>query len=307
MSLRRTLLVACLLAFPFVFAAAAGAAKPDRPSSSSGPTNLRITASTDTSASLSWDAANGGSSNWWYCVQRDGLGCFRVDPPSTTITFTRLWPGSTFNWSVITVSSTGKRSAPSNTVTFTTPPDTTPPTPPTLSVTGVWPTRVAVSWTNSTDNATGVSYTFLSDGGSHFPGEVALRSVNVLDLEPGSTHSYTVLARDAFGNTAESNTVTVTTPTTTDASAPTAPLNLRLGPEGGVPEIWLDWDPSTDETDTQAELLYEIYLNGIRDHRVIGGTDTIAYCTGEGPNTITVKAVDTSGNRSASSNAVVFC
>ena len=307
MTFRRTVLVVALLAVPLVLGTAGAPGAPKPSGSPPGPTNLRITASSDTSASLAWNSANGGAANWWYCVQRDGLGCVRVDPPRTSITFTRLWPGSTFNWSVVTVSLSGKRSAPSNTVTFTTPPDTTPPTAPTLSVTGLWPTRVAVGWASSTDNATQVSYTLLADGSPLRSGEVGLQHVNVLDLDPGTTHTYSVLATDYFGNSAASNAVTVTTPPKRDDNPPAAPSNLRLGPNSGVPEIWLEWDQSTDDTDTTAEILYEIYLNGIRDHRVIGGTNTIAYCVGEGPNAITVKAVDTSGNRSGPSNEITFC
>lgn len=306
MSRRTALLAASLLLFALGIAAAApGAPKPS--GSPPGPTSLRITASTDTSASLAWDAASNAKSDWWYCVQRDGLGCFRVDPPKTTWTFTRLMPGQTFNWSVVAVSLSGKRSAPSNTVTFKTPPDTTPPSAPTLSVPGVWPTRVAVSWTRSTDNTSQVFYTLLVDGSAYRSGEVGLQFVNVLDLAPESTHTFTVLAHDAWGNSSQSNTVTVTTPPKRDDNPPTAPTNLRLGPNSGVPEIWLEWDPSTDDTDTQAEIVYEIYLNGIRDHRVIGGNNTIAYCVGEGPNAITLKAVDTSGNRSGPSNEITFC
>ena len=41
----------------------------------------RITATGPNSISLAWDASSGGSGNWWYCVQREGQGCFRVDPP----------------------------------------------------------------------------------------------------------------------------------------------------------------------------------------------------------------------------------
>jgi hypothetical protein len=304
---RRTALLLSLLVCPFVLGTAAAPGAPKPGGGLPGPTNLRITSSTGTSASLAWDAASSSKSDWWYCVQRDGQGCFRVDPPKTTWTFTRLLPGTTFNWSVVAVSLTGKRSAPSNTVTFTTPPDTTAPTAPELSVAGVWPVRAAVTWTRSTDDTSQVFYTLLVDGSEHRSGEVGLQFVNVLDLAPQSTHTFTVLAKDRFGNTSQSNTVTVTTPPKRDDNPPTAPTNLRLGPNSGVPEIWLEWDPSTDDTDTQAEILYEIFLNGVRDHRVIGGTDTITYCVDPPPNTITVRAVDSSGNASGFSNAIVFC
>jgi hypothetical protein len=230
-----------------------------------------------------------------------------VNPPQTTITLTRLWPGTTFNWSVVVVTSTGKRSAPSNTVSYTTPPDTTPPTAPVLSTTGLWPTRAGLSWTSSADASTQVFYTLLADGSPYASGEVALRQLTIYDLQPGTTHTYTVVARDWFGNTSESNTITATTPEKTDVSPPSAPANLRLSSESSVPEIWLDWDPSTDDTDPQSLILYELYLNGVRDHVVIGGADTITYCVGNGPNAITVRAVDTSGNASGFSNEIVFC
>ena len=63
----------------------------------SPPSNLRITATTDTSISLAWDASRNSSGNWWYCVSRDHQGCIRVNPPQTTITLTRLLPDTTFN------------------------------------------------------------------------------------------------------------------------------------------------------------------------------------------------------------------
>ena len=116
MSLRRTVLALILLVLPLVFGAAAapprGARRRPR-----APTNLRITASTATSASLAWDAASSKSSNWWYCVQRDGQGCYRVDPPQTTWTFPNLWPG-TFNWSVVAIDANGNVGAQQH-VTYT--------------------------------------------------------------------------------------------------------------------------------------------------------------------------------------------
>jgi chitodextrinase len=306
MSVRRLVLALSLLVLPFALAASAPAAPKPGGGAPPGPTNLRLTASSDTSASLAWDASSNRSSDWWYCLQRDGLGCFRVDPPQTTTTLTSLMPGSTFNWSVVAVSLSGKRSAPSNTVTFTTPPDTTPPTAPTLSVNGVWPTRAAVSWTSSSD-ISGANYTLLVNGSPYSSGEVALRQLTVLDLAPATTYTFTVLARDRFGNTSQSNTETVTTPPKTDNTPPTAPTNLRLGPQTTSDEIWLEWDPSTDNADSQGLILYEILISGVRDHRVIGGTDTIVYCPAVVPATFTIRAVDTSGNVSGPSNQITFC
>jgi len=73
------------------------------------------------------------------------------------------------------------------------------------------------------------------------------------------------------------------------------------------PEAWLDWQQSTDDTDPQSEILYDVYLNGVRnDDGVIGYGSTITYCREPGPTTIVIKAVDTSGNVSAPSNEIIF-
>jgi hypothetical protein len=93
-----------------------------------------------------------------------------------------------------------------------------------------------------------------------------------------------------------------------DTTPPTAPTNLRLSSESSVPEIWLDWDQSADETDPQSQILYDVYVNGeFAEHAAIGHGDTIMYCQGEGPNTIAVRAVDTSGIASVFSNTITFC
>jgi chitodextrinase len=306
MSIRRTALVTSLLVLPFVIGATTAPAA--RGPSPKGPTNLRITASTATSASLAWDAASSKSSNWWYCVQRDGQGCFRVDPPKTTWTFPNLWPGTTFNWSVVAIDANGNRSTPSNTVTYTTPPDTTAPTAPTLSVAGVWPTRIAVAWTRSTDT-TQVFSTLLVDGAPFPSGELGFQSATILRVAPETTHDFKVIVRDFFGNTAESNTLSVTTPAVTERNPPTVPQNLRLSFESSVPEIWLDWDASTDDTDPQSLIMYEVFIDGVLNQlgTTIGAPETVAYCQGSGVNTIRIRAVDTSGNASAFGNEITFC
>ena len=119
---RRTVFAALALALVAVSAASAKPRPPSDAGGSSAPTNLRITASSDTTISLAWDAAKGGSTSWWYCVVRNGEGCLRVDPPQTTLSLSKLWPGRTTTYTVVTVDSSGRRSAPSNTVTHTTPP-----------------------------------------------------------------------------------------------------------------------------------------------------------------------------------------
>ena len=306
---QRMLFAALALTLALV-AVPAAPAKPPPPSgggTSSGPTNLRITASSDTSISLAWDAAKGSSTSWWYCVVRNGEGCLRVDPPRATLSLSKLWPGRTTTYTVVTVNTNGNRSAPSNSVTHTTPPDTTPPSPaPVLTAHAVFPARITVSWTLASDALTQTFHTLFMDG---LPiSQAFLSTWTVFYLEPSSTHTFKVIARDYFGNSVESNVLSVTTPPKTDNVAPTAPTNLRFTSETNPPELWLEWDASTDDTDPQGLILYETYLNGVLVPDGGLGTNTIAYCRDLGPTTVVLRAVDTSGNRSGPSNELnIIC
>lgn len=303
--LRRTVFAAIVLALALVAVSAAPAKRPPPPGDgggSSGPTNLRITASSDTSISLAWDAANGGSVTWWYCVVRNDQGCLRVDPPQTTLSLSRLWPGRTTTYTVVTVDVNGHRSAPSNSVTHTTPPDTTAPSPaPVVSLVNAWPTRITVSWTMARDELTQTWHDLYVDG--VLASAAFLSSWTTFYLEPESTHTFQVKARDYFGNTVESNVLTVTTPPKTDNIPPTAPTNLQFSFQTDPPELWLTWNQSSDDTDPASLILYETYLNGVLvPDGGVGGTNTIAYCRDIGPTTVVLRAVDTSGNRSGASN-----
>jgi hypothetical protein len=306
---RRMVFAALALALALAAVPAALAKRPPPPpppsdGGGSGAPNLRITASSDTSISLAWDAAKGGSSSWWYCVVRNGEGCLRVDPPQTTLSLSKLWPGRTTTYTVVTVDLNGHRSAPSNSVTHTTPPDTSPPSPaPVLTAQAVYPTRISVSWTQSVDNLTQTSYTLFLDGAPIT--EAFLSPWTVFYLEPSTTHTFRVTASDYFGNSVDSNVLSVTTPPKTDNVAPTAPTNLQFSFQTAPPELWLNWDPSTDDTDSQGLILYETYLNGVLvPDGVVGGTNTIVYCRDLGPTTVVLRAVDASGNRSGPSNAL---
>ncbi|WP_436498701.1 fibronectin type III domain-containing protein [Actinokineospora sp. HUAS TT18] len=299
------IVVAVVLAL-FVPAAQAGATRGGTPPTT--PTNLRITALTDTSVTLAWDAASSKQSTWWYCVQHNFTGCVRVDPPNTTHTRPLMLPGHTYTFSVYAVDSSGKRSADSNAVTVTTPADTTPPSPaPILNLVAVHPMRISLSWTRSKDNISQVTYTLFKDGVAISPGHIGFESITLLDIAPESTHTFQVTARDMSGNSVQSDVLTVTTPAATDTVPPTAPTNLTLSPSAGSPEIWLEWTPSTDNADPQNQIMYDVYLNGVfAEHGAIGGDNTIVYCETSGPTEVVLRAVDTSGNVSGPSNAIIF-
>jgi chitodextrinase len=267
------------------------------------PADLRITASTGTSVSLQWDAST-DSSNFWYCVQRNGGGCVRVDPPRTTVTFTKLLPDRTHTFSVYAVDIAGNRSANSNTVSHETPPDTTPPSPaPTISVTSVAPTTISIAWTQAVDDISQVWTTLFVNGSPYFVDDLRPPNATLYGLDPESTYEFQVSVRDAYGNAVTGEVLAVTTPAVTDTQPPTAPADLTAS-QRHDPEIPLFWTQSTDDTDPQSAIRYQVVQDGVVQGHAVGQGRTTIYCLELGITEIFVRAIDTSGNVSAASNTV---
>ena len=93
----------------------------------------------------------------------------------------------------------------------TTTPDTEAPSTPTnLIVTGSTSSTISLSWTDSTDNIMVATYDIYLDG--TLKTSSSSNSITVTGLNPSTTYSFYVKAKDAAGNTSsQSNTVTGTT------------------------------------------------------------------------------------------------
>jgi hypothetical protein len=187
------------------------------------------------------------------------------------------------------------------------PPDTTAPSPPpTLSVTSLSPTRLSLAWPMPIDNVSQVWTTLLVNGSPYFTDQLGPPSAIVGNLTPATTYALQATVRDAFGNVAEGEVLTVITPAITDTQAPTAPANVRVLSSSYPPDIVLGWDQSTDNSDLQAQIRYEVFLNGVSGGSVIGVGRSFFSCPAVGPTEIVMKAFDTSGNRSGPSNTPTF-
>jgi chitodextrinase len=270
------------------------------------PTNLRITATTDTTVTLAWNPSTDNSGNFSYRVTERGINEFTTAVPQTrtTLTFTRLWPERTYTYTVYAVDAAGNRSGDSNTVTYTVPADVTPPTPaPQLSVTPISPARAGFSWTRSVDNVSQVRYLYAN--GIPRVEQFSYEWATLWDLTPGTTYEFQVIARDVFGNATPGDPISFTTPSSTDMTPPSAPTNLA-GAEMDN-EIHMTWTQSTDDTDPQSVILYEFYLNGVMhpDDNLFGSSGFVYCRQASGFTTVVAKAVDSSGNRSGPSNAIV--
>jgi hypothetical protein len=206
------------------------------------------------------------------------------------------------------VDGSGNRSARSNTVTVTTPADTTAPTPPVVSLVGVNPTEVSLQWTASTDDDPIIWYQVFVNGSPNADTRDQ-RSAVVHGLTPETTYQITVKARDFYGQnvSAPSNVITVTTTavSATDTEPPSAPGNLNGYDIDGAGEINLFWIQSFDNQTAQASIVYEVYQNGVLDHTLTGLDRTILYANQAGANLFTVIAVDGAGNRSEPASVTI--
>jgi len=309
---RRAAGAALALVFALIFVAAAPAKKPPPPPTGdttppTTPTNLQATSVGYKSVTLAWNPSTDNSGSVTYVVYKDGQG-FTVPQGQTTYTIDWLSAGRTYSFYVRANDKALNQSGSSNTVTVTTLADTTPPAPPTLTGSVRGPSQVSLSWTRSTDDLSDfVGYRIFANGVQvtqhvNWYGET---SVVLRHLTPATTYAFTVQARDAGGNTAESNAVTLTTDASSDVTPPSAPTNVRIV-DGFCNEFWVGWTESTDETDAELAIEYEIYVNGVLSPLPVGaGIDRdFVYGAASGESIFTVKAVDRAGNTSEASNSV---
>jgi chitodextrinase len=320
-ALRRGLGVGLVLVLTLAVAGPVGAGKkpPPPPPPPSGdktpptaPTNLRATSLGHKRVTLAWNASTDNSGSVTYSVNKDGQG-FTVPQGLTTYTIDWLSPGRTYTFYVVARDKSLNQSPPSNTVTVTTPPDTTPPSAPALSGTVRGPSQVSLTWTRSTDDLSEfVGYRVFADGVqvTQHVNWYAETQVVLRHLAPATTYRFTIQALDSGGNTATSNAVTLSTAATNDVTPPSAPTNVRVTGGFGCPEFFVGWAQSSDDTDPQHLIEYELYVNGVLSPLPVsaGIGEDFVYATDVGANTFTVKAVDQAGNTSEASNgATEFC
>ena len=264
------------------------------------PTNLHVTGLTAWSVSLAWNPSTDNSGQFSYVVKCSNGHSVTVPKEYTYVTFTsgfqHRWM---YSFYVYAIDGSGNKSANSNTVTVTLPQDTTPPTKPAVTVTAVGPTSVGLAW-SSTDDGPFIFYNVYQDGVPVLNATSATSGTIYL-LEPNTTYTFTVQARDNGINwSALSDPVVVTTAASdpNDTTPPTAPGNLRTnGMEFGE-EIWLFWDQSHDNVTPDEFIRYDVYLNGVLDHSTTL-EQTVFYVTPGVLNQIDVVAVDAAGNASA--------
>jgi hypothetical protein len=295
---------------------ASSAGKGDR-SAPTVPTNLTLTAISETTASFSWGASTDNSGKFSYRLRVTNLqnsaynSLATIAQTQTTYTVNYLAPNSPYAFAVYAVDDKGNRSADSNVVSTSTPADVTPPSTPVVQAAVLGPSQVQLTWARSTDNLNSCCTYSINMNGSPFTGNFYwlttppdTLSVLVRHLQPGSTNTFSVTAKDGTGNNvATSADVVVTTPPSNDVTPPTVPTNLHLLRDYGCGEVDLAWTGSSDDSGDVIE--YEIYVNDVLSPLRAGTADfAFVYATLTGNNSFTIKAVDRSGNTSQPSSAL---
>jgi chitodextrinase len=184
------------------------------------PTNLSATASSPTQVDLAWTASTDNVGVAGYKIMRDGTQI--ATTTGTSYSDKTVKASTTYNYSVVAYDAANNVSTASNTATVTTPADTTAPTAPTgLTATVVSVAEVDLSWTASTDNVGVAGYKIMRNGTQIATSTTTTYSDTT--VQPATTYSYTAVAYDAANNvSAASNAVSVTTPSASLTSTPSA-------------------------------------------------------------------------------------
>ena len=307
------------LALAFILAASTAMAgrKPPSPSpspsatpppSSGGkpptPTNFRVTAKTAYTISVAWDAAPSNSGDFNYHLS----GAYRVTPAilpktATSHTFTALAPGNEYWLFIYAKNAAGSASgqAQVNTRTLL---DTTPPwTAPVVAVNEVGANYAHLSWTRAADDGPyHYSYELWLNGSlsykSDYPRDVT--STILRYLQPDTTYSVQIRTIDIGNNPSPiSDPVSFTTfpANPNDTTPPTVPADVFAYSFGDL-EMQLSWAQSTDDFDAQANIRYDVYVNGRLEDIVFGSGGPRVIYGDFGHNLIEVFATDTAGNTS---------
>jgi len=319
--------VLALLALLFFSERIVPAAKADKPAPKADrlapttPTNLVVTAISENTVSLRWNPSTDDSGKFSYRVKVSWLHLSYsaeqfVFQTETTYTVQSLAPFGNYSFAIYAIDGSGNRSGDSNLVTANTPGDTIPPSAPVLQATTLGPSQVQLTWTQAVDNRPSYCCTYaLSMNGSpltqHINAALAPSgslSVIIRHLPPGTVNTFNVTAIDYYRNSSTGNSASAETWPSVDTTPPSVPTNLHvisLDNSGG--EAWLGWTQSTDDTDAQNNIEYEIYVNGVLSPLPVSAGvdfDFVYTLNGMCENTFTVKAVDKTGNTSAASAPV---
>jgi Fibronectin type III domain len=273
------------------------------------PENFRVTATTAYTITVAWDPARNNSGEFNYHLSgTSGVTPAVLPKTSTSHTFTSLHSGNQY-WLAIYAKDTNGNTSGTAHATTTTLLDTTPPsTGPVITITQIGSNYITLSWTPAQDDCPFLSYQVSVNGDPSTELSPNL-STTLRFLQPATNYTLTVRGRDEgqfWSPFSAPVTVATLPPNPNDHTPPTTPANLTAYSFDGATEMQIQWAQSTDDFDAQANIRYDVYVNGVLDDVRFGsGGPIIAYGV-LGENTIEVIATDTAGNASPPATTTLF-
>ena len=158
-----------------------------------------------------------------------------------------------------------------------------------------------VSWTAASDNANGSGikeYEVMV--GADMYGPTTSTTLVITGLSEYTVYEVKVRAVDNDGN--KSSWSTSVNPRTNDVTLPTVPTGVAASNINAT-TFTLSWTASTDNVGISG---YNVYLNGVKKNSdvIVGTTYNVTGVTRNVPYTVTVRAVDSSGNESTASTGI---
>ena len=279
------------------------------------PGNFRLVSKTAYTVTVAWNPSSDNSGNFNYHLS----GAYHVTPAvlpktATSHTFTALAPGNEYWFFLYAKDAAGNVSGQANLGPVRLPGDTTPPwTAPVVSVGEVGANYADLSWTRAQDDGPyHYSYELWLNGSllyrSDYPRNVI--STTLRSLQPATPYAVQIRTIDFGGNPSPlSDPVSFTTlpANPNDTTPPTVPAQVNAyGFGDGSTETQVSWAQSTDDFDAQANIRYDVYVNGRLEDWVFGSGGPRIIYSDFGHNLIEVFATDTAGNTSAAGTTTIF-
>lgn len=288
------------------------------------PGTPTVSSLTSASVVLAWAPSTDNMQMGGYEVVRGGefawtvLARFPSSPPGlnpVTGRVTGLTPQTTYVLAVRARDAAGNVSAPSGTVTVTTPAAeatdiTAPSTPGTPTASNITSLGFTLTWPSSTDNVrvTGYRVSTVMLAGSLLPylqWTSTTNSLTISGLVPAQRLQLEVRALDSAGNVSPpSPSVTVTTAGTPDTSAPTAP-GTPVASNVTSTSVTLTWPASSDNVAVAAYGVSETALMGGVTIATSRTNSVVVNSLSPGRTyTFSIFAIDWANNRSPQSASV---
>jgi glucose/arabinose dehydrogenase len=184
-------------------------------------------------------------------------------------------------------------------------PDRTPPTSPTNNhVTATTESTVTLAWNKSTDNVGVTQYAVFKQGQEMMHVSGTTLTATVRNLTPNTDFAFTIVARDAAGNTSQdSNEAPAHTKASSDHTPPAVPTGLHVTSNAGG-NVGLAWNASKDNTGGIGGVSYLIFQDGKQVAATDGTSATVGNLNNGQSYTFQVAAKDLASNTSARSAGV---